>query len=247
MLYLMRDACDLMLTPARIAAGAAKTGLREPVQPSRLHSKQPRHGGLVRVVRARHADLRQARLQPARVRAHRLGAPLLPRDRLRRALDQAEAADRGSDVGPLRDPSAGDRGGLPRHASGLHHRLGRRQAGAPLRRALRPRRLHRLLHRHVRGAGAGPARHGGLPALRAGAGRHRPDGSGGSPAGAPFSRADRWPHRHAALADRRQQAAAGAQHRLVRAALHPPRAVEPSGATGARSTLASSSWPGSSA
>ncbi|MER2263733.1 polyhydroxyalkanoate depolymerase [Methylobacterium oxalidis] len=33
MLYLMRDACDLMLTPARIAAGVAKTAYQNPFSP----------------------------------------------------------------------------------------------------------------------------------------------------------------------------------------------------------------------
>ena len=33
MLYLMRDACDLMLTPARFAAGAAKSAYGNPFSP----------------------------------------------------------------------------------------------------------------------------------------------------------------------------------------------------------------------
>ncbi|RUV33823.1 polyhydroxyalkanoate depolymerase, partial [Mesorhizobium sp. M1A.T.Ca.IN.004.03.1.1] len=33
MLYLMRDACDLMLTPARMAAGLAKTAYQNPFSP----------------------------------------------------------------------------------------------------------------------------------------------------------------------------------------------------------------------
>ena len=168
--------------------------LQEPGQSARAHHLRQvgRRGG--RIVRAHDAPLRPAGL------GHRL-TPLVGGERVpvhietvwerpfcrllhfERAFDAcaapaaAEAADRRADVGPLRDAAARHGRGLPAQSRRLHHRLGRRAHGAAGGRPLRSRRLHRLRHLDAALARRRHPCRRGLPAVGAGAGGGRADGS----------------------------------------------------------------------
>ncbi len=166
-----------------------------------------------RTVRALDATLRQAgmahrfnrRRRRARAGAYqdRVGAPVLPavafraRVQARAAPAAAETADRRADVGPLRDAAARHGRSLPAQSRRLHHRLARRPHGAGGGRPLRSRRLYRLRHLHPAPPRRRHACDRGVPAVGAGAGRGRADGSRQRPLRAAFHGADGRADRHA--------------------------------------------------
>ena len=137
----------------------------------------------------------------------------------------AEVADRRADVGPLRHAAARHGRSLPAQPRRLHHRLGRRAHGAAVGGPLRSRRLHRLRHQHA----ALPRRrhpcHRGVPAVGAGAGGDRADGSRRRSLRAALDHADGRPDRHAQQSDRGEQARRGARRRLVPPQRHHQGAV----------------------
>jgi hypothetical protein len=97
-----------------------------------------------------HRDRRQADRSARRDRAAQAVRPAQAlRARGRRGRPQA--ADRRADVRPLRHAAARHGGADAALRRRLHHRLARREAGAAVRRPLRPRRLYRL-YRRVSGA-----------------------------------------------------------------------------------------------
>ena len=117
-------------------------------------------------------------------RRHRVGAAVLPAAPFRAhvlshaAAAATEAPDRRADVGALRDAAARHRRGVPAQPRRLHHRLDRCAHGAAGAGPLRSRRLHRLRHRHAAFPRRRHPRRRGVPAVGAGAGRHRADGGG---------------------------------------------------------------------
>ena len=84
----------------------------------------------------------------------------------------------GAHVGPLRHAAARHGGDVPARPRGLHHRLAGCAQRAAVGRPLRPRRLHRHHGRHVPLLRRRCACVRRVPAVRAGAGRHRADGGG---------------------------------------------------------------------
>ena len=90
---------------------------------------------------------------------------------------------------------------------------------------LRPRRLHRHHGRHVPLLRRRRARVCRVPAVRAGAGRHRADGGGRRSGRAADADPRRRPDRHAHQPDRGQHAGREARHRLVPPQRHHQRAL----------------------
>ena len=136
-------------------------------------------------------------------------------------------------------------GGLPAHAPGHDHRLGRCQHGAPGRGPLRPRRLYRLPQGHVPGSRPGPARDGRLPAGGARDRGDRPPGGRERPLHPALHDPHGRPHRHPPLPHRREPAGRGARHRVVPSSTASPRCPRPIRASGAMSIRASCSSPAS--
>ena len=146
-------------------------------------------------------------VSPARSSGERPFCNLLHFDKpVRRQRPQrTQAAHRRADVGPLRHAAARHRRDHAARARRLHHRLGRRAHGAAERGHLRSRRLHRLRDLDAARAGAGRARHGGVPAVGAGARRDRADGGGRRQPPAGDHDADGRADRHARQPDRGQR------------------------------------------
>ena len=191
---------------------------RNPANPLSHTAVRQGDGGGERAVRALDPPLRQARLEHrfdhGRRRARsgadlrRLGAAVLPAPafrahvRARAAPPAAAPAHRRAHVGPLSDPAARHRRRLPAQSRRLHHRMGRRADGAGVGGPLRPRRLHRLRDLDAASARRRHPRHGGVPAVGAGARRGRPHGGRQRSLRSPFHGADGRPDRHAREPDR---------------------------------------------
>ena len=179
--------------------------------------------------------------------SHGLGAAVLPapafraRVRARAAPAAAAAADRRADVGPLCDAAARHGRRLPAQSRRLHHRMGRRAHGAAVGGPLRSRRLHRLPDLDAALARRRRARHGGVPAVGAGARRGRAHGGRERPLRAAFHGADGRPDRYARQSDRGQHAGRAARHRLVPPQRHHQGAVPAIRASCATSIRASCS------
>ena len=135
----------------------------------------------------------------------------------------------GAHVGPLRHAAARHGRDVPARPRGLHHRLAGCAQRAARGRQLRPRRLHRHHGRHVPLLRRRRARVRGVPAVRAGAGRHRADGGGRRSRRAADADPRRRPDRHAHQPDRGQHAGREARHRLVPPQRHHQRALAVSG------------------
>ena len=110
------------------------------------------------------------REQVDRVDAVRQSAALQARrDRAHRQTLRSQGADRGADVGPLRDAAARHRQGDAARPRDLHHRLARRARHPARHGPLRSRRLHRPRHRVHSRARHRHARHWRVSAGGAGA------------------------------------------------------------------------------
>ncbi len=213
--------------------------LQEPAQSARAHHLRQvgrRGDGIVRALDAAlrqagvghrfHHGRRRARADPHR---HRLAAPVLPAAALRAhvlphaAPAAAQGADRRADVRPLRHAAARHGRSLPPQPRRLHHRLGGCAHGAAVGGPLRSRRLHRLHHQHP----ASPRRrhpcHRGLPAVGAGAGGDRADGSRQGSLCAALDHADGRTDRHPQQSDGGEQARRGARQSTGSAATSSPR------------------------
>ena len=145
------------------------------------------------------------------------------------AAARSEAADRRADVRPLRDAAARHGRGDAAACRCLHHRLGRCPHGAGCGRQLRSRRLHRLCHRHAARTRAGHSCHGGVPALRSGAGGGCADGGERRPIRAGHHDADGRPDRYPQKSDGGQSSRRGEGHRLVPRKCHHAGAVAGAG------------------
>ena len=207
-----------MLGPARAFADSTRDLLRQPAQSPLQHAvRTPDVRGL-RALRAHDAALRQAGLRHRHASVNGVKVPVHERIVWERPFCSIINFDR--ELGDLRvrqpkllivAPMSGHYATLLRgtveafvgtHDVYITDWVDAR-AGAAERGPLRSRRLHRLRHLDAPRAGAGRARHGGLPALRARDRRRRADG------GRERLRAPRsmtlmgGPDRHARQPDRR--------------------------------------------
>ena len=245
---LRRLDADLLRQSGSIRSPARRSAARCP-RPASCSSARP--GATASRSSASTRPASTARRSPVH-RADRLGAALLQRDPLRprarrRRRAPAQAADRRADVGPLRHAAARHGRGLPAARTRSTSPTGSTPAWCRCREGRFDLDDYiDYLIAMFRALGPDAARHGGLPAVGAGARRRRPHGGRERPAarrarmtlmGGPID-TRRQP-------DRGQQARRGARHRLVPAQLHRQGAAAASGLHGATSIRASCSSPAS--
>ena len=256
-LYWFYEMSHAALNPARAWADATRLFFKNPVNPLSLTTfgKIDRRGR--RIVRALDAPLRPAgmahHLDAGRRRARagaasrRSGSGRSAGSCISSACSSiaapaaAEAADRRADVGPLRDAAARHGRGVPAQPRRLHHRLGRRAHGAAGGRPLRSRRLHRLRDLDPARARRRHPCHRGVPAVGAGAGRGRADGSRRRSLRAALHDADGRPDRHARQSDRASTSSPKSAASTGSAATSSPRCRFPIRASCATSIRASCS------
>ena len=240
--YYAYEFAHTVLSPLRLGVSGLRSMLDSPFNPHGQHAVRPPSRRGLRAVRERHAPLRQAgvrseddarrRRRGRRARAdRRLNAVRPPaalqarRDRAHRQALRPQGADRGADVGSLRDAAARHRQGDAARPRDLHHRLERRARHPARHGPLRSRRLHRPRHRVHSRARPRHARHRRVPAGRAGARRRGAHGLDRRSLPARVDDADGRSDRHAAQSDRRQQARRKQADRVVREQRRQPGAL----------------------
>ena len=137
----------------------------------------------------------------------------------------AQAADRRSDVGPLRNLAAWYGRGVSADPSGLHHRLVRRARSAAGARPFRSRRLRRLSPGDAGASRSRGAHARRLPARRPAHHDRRADGGGEESVRPDDDDLDGRSDRHPPQSDRGQSARRKARRRMVPHPLPADRAV----------------------